>query len=331
MHTHTLERVAVALVAIGTATLAHAQWDRETVYKSEEARLKQAVAASPRSADALVELAAFYLKPLAWREVAAADGKVRRIRVPLRPETTGPIKDIYAVPWVFRGDPDAALPLLKKALELQPGHPRAVRELAMRYRMKSDLDRMKPYMEAALRHDPSDLDMCRLHLDHRTALARVLNDQAAALRTARTWEEDRADGRYRVTQQPSGADLARANELDAQAQQARRDAVGPLMALAKSLKEDPRTQSDPHLAAKWRLTTAIYFHWLGELDKAAGTAGAALRFDPTYLDALDYLIDVLRGTHTRDTLAQYKAILDRWMGGDSQPVIIRDTTVRPKG
>jgi hypothetical protein len=46
----------------------------------------------------------------------------------------------------------------------------------MLLRVKSNLDGMRPYMEAALRRDPMDLDMCRLHLDHRTAGARVLNE-----------------------------------------------------------------------------------------------------------------------------------------------------------
>src|SRR3989442_12938209 len=82
-------------------------------------------------------------------------------------------------------------------------------------------------MGPALRPHPLDLDMCRLHRDHRTAGARVLNDQAVDLRTPRTWEEQRPGGRYRVTRQPSAADYARADQLDKQAQQARREAVAP--------------------------------------------------------------------------------------------------------
>ncbi len=54
-----------------------------------------------------------------------------------------------------------------------------------------------------------------------------------------------------------------------------------------------------------------------EEEKAAGTAAAGLREDPTYLDCLDYIIDTLRGTHTQNKLARYKAILDRWTGVDS--------------
>jgi tetratricopeptide (TPR) repeat protein len=300
------------------------------VYAAREAELKRAIAARPHAPDALVDLAAFYLKPLAPREVEAADGKVRRVMVPLRPEITPHIKDIYAVPWVFRGDPAAARPLLKQALERQPNHPRAVREMAMLLRMTNNLDAMRPYMEAALKNNPLDLDLCRLYLDHRTALARVLNDQAAALRTPRIWEEDRADGRYRVTQNPSAADLERARQLDDQAQQVRREAIQPLQRLAGALKKDPALETTPAKKSTWYLATAIYLHWIGELEKAAGTAGAALRNDPTNLDALDYIVDILRGTHTKDKLATYKAILDRWTGGDSKPTFLEPKPLRPK-
>jgi hypothetical protein len=167
--------------------------------------------------------------------------------------------------------PGPGQPLLKRALEISPKHPQAIRESAMLLRMKSNLDGMRPYMETALRRDPLDLDMCRLYLDHRTAAARVLNDQAVDLRTPRSWEEQRADGRYRVTRNPSPADYARANELDKQAQGAPggRQAAGEL---ARVLKNDPQHEADPAKKSKWNLATAVYHHWLGELEQAAGSA-----------------------------------------------------------
>jgi hypothetical protein len=137
-------------------------WDRRAVYAARQAQVKSAIDTRPGDAQPLVELAAFYLKPLAPRDVEAADGVRRRVMVPLRNEwIVEGIKEIYAVPWVFRGDPDLARPLLKRALEIEPKHSRAMRESAMLLRMKSNLDGMRPYMEAALRRDPMDLDMCR--------------------------------------------------------------------------------------------------------------------------------------------------------------------------
>jgi tetratricopeptide (TPR) repeat protein len=322
---------SAALLGASLAAEAQQAWDRQAVYAAREAQLKQAIASKPSDPQSLVELAAFYLKPLAPRDVEAADGVRRLVMVPLRNEwIVEGIKEIYAVPWVFRGDPDLARPLLKRALEIDPKHPRAIRESAMLMRMKSNLDGMRPYMEAALRRDPLDLDMCRLHLDHRTAAARVLNDQAVDLRRPRTWEEDRPGGRYRVTQQPSAADYARADQLDKQAQQARREAVNPLQNLAGALKNDPRRESDPSKKSTWNLATAVYHHWLGELEKAGGSANAALRADPTSLDALDFLVDITRGTHTKDKLAMYKAILDRWAGGDTTPVALKPASAGPR-
>lgn len=307
------------------------QWNRDAVYAERVASLQTAIKSRPNDVNALVDLAAFYLKPLAPRTVAAADGQVRTFLVPLRNEIIpGGIKNTYAVPWVFRGDTSAAWPLLSRAIAIDPNNVRAAREMAMYYRMRGDLDRMRPYMDIALRHNPLDLDMCRLYLDHRTGLARVLNDQAVDLRTPKHREEDRADGRYRVTTYPSEADLARARQLDAQAQQARRDAIGPLQRLAGALRDDPTRESTPAKQAKWRLATAVYLQWLGDLEKAAGTAGAGLREDPTDLDSLDYVIDLLRGTRTTATHAQYKAILDRWSGADTTPTIPREPSRGPR-
>ena len=85
-----------------------------------------------------------------------------------------------------------------------------------------------------------------------------------------------------------------------------------------------RAPSTPAKQATWRLATAIYNEWIGELEKAAGTAAAGLREDPTCLDCLDYVIDITRGTRTVATHAQYKAILDRWTGADSKPTTPTD-------
>ena len=76
--------------------------------------------------------------------------------------------------------------------------------------------------------------------------------------------------------------------------------------------------------------TRWFFQWIGELEKAAGTAAAGLREDPTDLDCLDYVVDLLRGTRTRDKLAQYKAILDRWGGADSSPTYLDDAPRGPR-
>ena len=61
-----------------------------------------------------------------------------------------------------------------------------------------------------------------------------------------------------------------------------------------------------------------------------GLGGCRVAGDPTSLDALDFLVDVLRGTHTKDKLATYKAILDRWADADTTPIALKPRTMGPK-
>lgn len=295
-------------------------WNRDAVYAQRVAELQRMIAARPADPNPLIDLGAFYLKPLARRTVEAADGKVRTFDVPLRSEIIPEgIKDTIAASWVFRGDTSAAWPFLAKALQMDPRNVRAARMLAMYYRMRGDLDRMKPHLETALRANPLDLDMCRLYLDHRTLLAKTGKNLAFDLRQPKERYEDRGNKRYRIIVPPSAADLAQAATYERDAVGVQRDAIAPLQKLAGSLSADPTRPATPAKQATWRLATAIYFEWTGELEKAAGTAAAGLREDPTCLDCLDYVIDIARGTRTVATHAQYKAILDRWTGADSKP------------
>jgi tetratricopeptide (TPR) repeat protein len=295
-------------------------WNRDLVYAQRVAELQRAIAARPADPNPLIDLGAFYLKPLARRTVEAADGKARTFDVPLRNEIIPEgIKNDIGASWVFRGDTSAAWPYLSKAIQMDPRSVRAARELAIYYRMRGDLDRMKPHMESALRANPMDLDMCRLYLDHRTALVKTGKNLAFDLRQTKTRYEWRGDTRYKITVQPSAADLAQAATYERDAVAVQREAITPLQRFASTLSADPTRPSTPAKQAMWRLATAIHSEWIGELDKAAGTAAAGLREDPTCLDCLDYVIDLARGTHTVATHAQYKAILDRWTGADSKP------------
>lgn len=52
--------------------------------------------------------------------------------------------------------------------------------------------------------------------------------------------------------------------------------------------------------------------------------------DPTSLDALDFLVDVTRGTHTKDKHAYFKGILDRWAGGDTSPLLLKPRGMGPR-
>ena len=297
--------LAVPLVRARTA----ANWNRDEVYADRVGELKRAIAARPKAPDPLVALGAFYLRPLGPREIRTPDGQPRRVMLPLRdPWRESGGKTVYAAPWVFRGDPIAAKPYLDKALKLNANHLGAIRQTAMRLRMRHNLDAMQPYVRRVLAADPLDLDMARLYLDYHTAAASNLNRQAAALREPRVSYENRADGRYRITTYPSAADKARAAELDAQAQANRRQAVQPLQRLGGALKGNKAQKQ------KYDLANAIYYYWIGKLETAAGAVNSALKIDPTNLDALDFMIDLAAGTHTAALRNKWQGLLDGWIG-----------------
>jgi len=286
-----------------------ANWNRDEVYADRVGELKRAIAARPGDPDPLVALGAFYLRPLGPRDIRTPDGRLHRAMLPLRdPWREFGGKTVLAAPWVFRGDPVAAKPYLDKALKLNSNHLGAIRQTAMRFRMHQNLDAMQPYVRRALAADPLDLDMARLYLDFHTTAAANLNRQAAALREPRVSYENRVDGRYRITTYPSAADKARAAQLDAQAQANRRQAVQPLQRLGGALKGN-RAQKQ-----KYDLANAIYYYWIGKLETAAGAVNSALKIDPTYLDALDFMIDLTTGTHTAALRDKWQGLLDGWVG-----------------
>jgi hypothetical protein len=190
--------------------------------------------------------------------------------------------------------------------------------------MRESPNSMYPYVQRALAIDPMDLDMARLYLDWHTLKAHDLDTQAAMLRAPKIRHEDRADGRYEITTYPSAADLERANALERQAQDHRREAVVPLRNIAAKLKGDPSQKS------KWDLASAVYYCWIGDYGKSAAAANGALVADPTNLDALDFLIEILRATHTKDKYEQYKAIRDRWAGADTAIKTLEPPPAKPK-
>ena len=178
-----MRRVAFAAL-LGLAVLAplvaEAQptWDRQAVYATREAQLKKTIDARPADAQPLVDLAAFYLKPVAARDVEAADGVRRRVMVPLRNEwVVEAHRGDGRCLWVFRGDPDLARPLLQGGVEINAKHPQAIRESAMLLKMKSISTGCALYMGSRRSGAIRWIWTCAVLFDHRTA-ARVLNDQA---------------------------------------------------------------------------------------------------------------------------------------------------------
>lgn len=297
-----------------------APWDAEAVYAARVAELKAAIDARPKEAQPLVDLAAFYLRPTAPRDVEAADGVVRRVHVPLKPQRRNSIQQNFSAPWVWWGDPDLAKPLLERALTIDRAHPGAIRGTVMYLRIKESFDGLRPYLDAAMKNDPDDLEMCHIYLDRMNCVAAEFDSQANYLRAPRSWDETRADGEYRVTVYPSQADLAKADQLHAQAQDARRQAIVPLRTLVGKLKDDPTREATPEKNARYQMGSAFYYCWIGKEQASIGAAARALIIDPTNVDALQYLVTYISPNEPKQH--EYKAVLDRWMGRDSTMVVI---------
>lgn len=304
-------------------------WDADAVYAARVAELTRAIDANPKDPQPLADLAAFYLKPLAPRDVAAVDGQVRRVMVPLRNQWKLKLADVYSVKWVFRGDPAKAKPLIDRAIALDSKHAGALRAMAMYHGMRSNVDAMEPYVIASLANNPNDLDMCRLHLDHEMGVAHNLDIEAGLLRDVQVQEVDGPNGtRIRRTFSPTQFALDRAAALDARAKEVRRNSIEPLRQYVKNLQAAQARQADPKLKSQEMMANAIYYAWLGEGGKAVTAAMRALESDPTNLDALDFLIDILDPRDRRGVQQQYKAILDKWRGADSAPIILEETPRR---
>jgi hypothetical protein len=79
-----MRRIGLAVVLTVGLTLAplvaatEQAWDRHAVFAAREAQLKQAIENRPADPQPLVDLAAFYLKPVAPRDVEAAAGSPTR-------------------------------------------------------------------------------------------------------------------------------------------------------------------------------------------------------------------------------------------------------------
>jgi len=94
-----------------------------------------------------------------------------------------------------------------------------------------------------------------------------------------------------------------------------------VVALKKAIEQHP---NDPGAIRE----KAMLYRMKYDLDRMRPYMEAALRFGPTHLDALDYIVDILRNTYTYGKVRPYKALLDRWECADSTPVIVKS---KPRG
>src|SRR5262249_34069842 len=146
----------------------------------------------------------------------------------------------------------------------------------------------------------SNLDLGKIWLDYYTNQAGMLTAQANSLRQPKSHTEFHNGESFLVTVQPSQADLARADELDAQSAEICRKAVAPLQQF---------------IAAKQRtiegyLATAELQQWNSKYDEAIAAANAALKLDLWNLDAHEFLVDLCPKIGKRDLAIEHQDLLN---------------------
>lgn len=229
----------LAVIATAPSFFAATSWDLQAAYHAREAALKAAVEARPKNVQALLDLAAFYLRPAAPREVRTMDGSIRTVMVPLKPARRIAVTRLIDNLWTFNGDPDLAKPLLDRAVQLDGRNPAVLRLVAYYLRMKDALGSIEDYLTPAMAADPQDLDLIHIYFDWQMELARQLNEQAEMLR-APTWlTERRGDRLYKVLTPAGPGAVAQANDLDAQADKCRTEAIRPVCRVRWLWSENP--------------------------------------------------------------------------------------------
>lgn len=247
---------------------------RDEEYTRELTRLFIPVGRDQNNAAAHVAIATFLCNPTVTRKVAIANVDATA-RIP-----------------VGAADPNRAIAHINAALQLDPRHAGAAEQMAIAMLELKKPDEMIKWVHKALDAGALTLDLSAMHLDYYTTLANNLNAQASDLRAPKIRFEDRHEGNmivtYRITTNPTAADLARADELDRQAKAYRQKAVVPIETFAGKLKNSTRAGDQ----AEYFLANAHYYQSLAKYDAAVAAAKKALEFDPYYLEALSYLIDL---------------------------------------
>lgn len=232
-------------------------------YTEELQRLDAAATADPRNADKQAAVGEFLINPLTTKQ-ATLEGKTGIAKIPT-------------------GDTDVirAQPYLDKALAINPNH-----IIAMTNKALSAISTREPkvaiqWAEKALALS-NNLDLSRIYMDYYTNVATDMNVQARNLRTPKISYETRGGIEYRVTTHPSPADLARADELDRQADQLREKAIVPMQRLANSAKGTP-----PGVLAGAEVARAK-----ANYSQAGAAALDVFKIDPFDIEAREFLIDL---------------------------------------
>jgi tetratricopeptide (TPR) repeat protein len=243
-------------------------------YTREYARLQIAVNGDPQNVDKLVAFAKFLIVPTVTRKVAIAG------------------TDATAAIPCGTADNARAKVMLGAAAKIAPENPGVVLQEVLYFHAVNDFKDMIACVNHAVEAGQANLDICVLHLEYYTELADQQTNEAIRLRTPTYTSSQHREGNKIVTttveHDPTPADLARADQLDALSTQLRIRAHKPLEAFIARLQN----AADPASKAQYQLALAHDFRWRGKYEQAIQAAQGALASAPYDLDTLNFLIDL---------------------------------------
>jgi Tfp pilus assembly protein PilF len=245
----------------------------DEIYQDHVRVLEEAIRDNPKNPDRLVGLAAYL--------VQEADNRGEKIE---------PRREIQ--PYRFQVSREnelrRAIQLSDQALGLNGKHIAAMMQKALALTALKQYNEADKLADQALELSGNDPDALRLYARFRAMRANQMSAEASSLRQERcsssTHEDRRSDGVYQVTTTtcylPSQADLTRAAQLDAMADELRRRARA---AMEKAAKVTKGTVDGLLILADLAL-------WDGKTTEAQGYFEQAVKLDPKSLEAQDRLV-----------------------------------------
>ncbi|HZS12213.1 MAG TPA: tetratricopeptide repeat protein [Nitrospirales bacterium] len=276
----------------------------DELYQDRLRALEDAVRENPRSAERLVALATCLIKE--------ADGRGEAVepRRALQP---------YRVQLSRQQELVRAIAVADRALQLNGKHVGAMMEKATALTALKQYDLAEALADRALQLAGDNPDALRLYAKFRAMRANQLSSEASGLRQERcsssSHDETRSDGVYRVTTTtcyaPSQADVQLAAQLEAQAADLRRRAMG---ALEKAAQVTRGTVDGFLIQADLSL-------WKGDPSAALAALQQAVKLDPKSVEAQDRLTEFYAQAGRRDEAEEQRLIAANLVQTTAAPLL----------
>lgn len=292
----------LALRAHAASAAHRLQYDE--LYQDTLRALEDAVAASPKSADRLADLARYI--------VSEADNRGDTVE-PRRPT------QLYRTQTSRTAELTRAIQIADLALTTDGTQAGALIQKALALMALRRYDEAEAVADKALASAGNNADALRLYAHFRAERADQFSSEAASLRQERcsssTRNEDRGSYIEEITTTtcypPSGADLARASQLDAAAADLRRRARAAMERAVQASKGsvgELLIEADLHL-------------WDGDTAGAQAALERAAVLDPKSLEAQDALVDFYAKIGQKDRAEEQQATERRLIQTTAAPLL----------